>query len=565
MVLNGAYYGIEIIDPVGNSMFKSVNITDVNITSLHFGIVLRDFGSNILEILINNTYISNQLYQAIWGQINNIHTSSQYTKIVIKNSVFANNVYDNIALYLQGQSNGYIELDNIQFRDSDLYSNMAILASGFSNGYIKIYNIKIFEDSDLPNNNILLYSDSGSYLNISMRNIDLASSDYANLLAVLYGASHMDISIKKSRLHDGGHFNIDVYQEGFSTSNVYIGDSNLTYAGDTNLIFFNRHNTNGYFYVENVLLSHSTNQNIYLGARDNAMQRVIIDKTLFDNAGWVNIKAVSTSTSNPLYIFRNVNTTNAVWSLEYIPFWSTSTMKFYRSVLDRFWAHGWPPSIGVLILNQTIYDELSSQNDFVHVESWWVLEVDLYSSYTMAPLSNIPISILDGSSLISTIYTSSNGKAYYVFHYMYDESNPLIDQLNLYISTSYRSFRYGIYTDGGYTTTLPNIFIKLRFYLSLMALKALGYVNREPMKLSISGDYGVIYIFNTVNAAITGINSIKTIRFKILSLFTVGNFIIMDISIQTGNGINSIQKLILNRANGIIYSDGPYKILAYRI
>ena len=565
LVLNGAFYSIEVIDPVVNTKYKSLNITDVIASSLHFGIVLRDFGSNNMDIFINNTQISNQLYQAIWGQINNVHTPLQYTRIVVRNSIMANNVYDNIALYLQGQSNIFLTFDNVVFVDSDLYTNLALLASGFSNSHIAISRVNIIEDSDLPNNNILLYSDSGSYMNVSISNVALGPSDYANLLSVLYGASQMDISIKNSKFRNAGSFNVNIYQEGFSSSNILIKDSNLSSSGDTNLIFFNRHNSQVYSYVEDVHLSQAVNQNIYLGARDNAMQRVTVDKALMDNAGWVNIKAVSTSTASPLYIFRGVNTSNAIWSLEYIPFWSTATMKFYASILDRFWSHGWPPSIGSLILNQTIYDELSSQNDYVHVESWWILEVGIYSSYTFSPLENIPISILDGGSPISTVYTSPSGRAQYIFHYLYDESNPLIDQLTLYISTSYNSFSYGVYTDGGYTTTLPNIFIKLRFYIALIALDVLGYVNHEPMRMSISGDSGKIYIFNTVGDALRGIYSVKVIRFRVSNVAVVDDYILMDIAIITGYGYTSHQKLIFNRLTGILFSDGPYKIMGYRI
>ncbi len=563
--VSGTFWGIEINNSDAFLGFMRVYIDNATSLAAHYGMIIRDYDPNPLQLVIRNSNFTGNIIEGIYGYFRSLNPPTGFSEVHIVDTYVSNSGFNNIFLEAYDLAQVYLNITNVTLSDADVWRNFVVIGSHNTIFKLDVDGLTVSEDGIHPFENIQLYTDSAAQLTATLSGLSLVDALDSNMRLVLYGASSQKVVILNSVFGGSSRYNFASYQDNFSFLDLNVSDSNLSNAPDTNLVLFNTA-SNTVLNARFSRLSIDTGilNNVYIGASGPAVQNIYMEDSNLSNSINQNIKVdYNGNTGGSKVVLKRVNASLAPYGIVY---WSLnspgSRVEVHESIINRFWMWDIPGSSSTLFLNETLYDELSSLNDNGVVQSRWTLKVVVISSITGYSISSLPIDFYDMPFYLTTSVTDSTGVSLTTFNYLYDESNPFIDQLYLLISSHGYSLSYGYLVDGGLTTTLPSIFGEIQLQLGIVALKVIGYYNQLPMVMEIMGSSGKIYVYNDLPFLATTA-SVKTISFVVTGVHIIGDYVVMSIAVPSQGGWGR-QVLIYDRVDGLLISHGVANLLGWR-
>jgi len=560
----GTFWGVEINNSVAHTGLMNVSIINLTASAAHYGFIVRVYDWYPTELYIDSLTISGSQADGFYGYFNVASPPIGPSKIYISGSRVIDSQFNNLFIELYGLSNLYLNLSDSILVDSDVWRNLALLASGSSTLYIDVANLTVAEDGIAPSENVLIYSDTVSTVKGAFTSLSLRDALSTNFRIVALGSSSQDILIMNSNLTLAGQYNLASYQDHFSFLNLNISKSSFENALNTNIVFYTQGSASIAAYVDGIYAFNAPLNNLYIGGFGQSTQYIEVRDSSFNLSTLQNIKIdYNSNIGSPKTVFVRVNTSQASYGLVYWSINSVGTsVEVHESIINRFWVWDVPGATSLMLLNETMYDELSSQNDGGTVISRWTLKVSLLSSLTGYPVTYTPIDFYDSNVFITVSYTDNFGVSYTTFTYGFDESNPFIDQLVIRVSTPYHSLSYSYLADGGLSVTLPSIFGGLTLELSVFVLRIYGYVNNIPSVIEFYGGGGLIKLLDDTSI-LEGHMVVKVYRFTVLGYRVVGDYIIVNILLPFPKPV--VQTFIYDRDGGVAVSHGLNSILGWKI
>ncbi len=561
--LGGGFWGIELVDSPGLSQYSWVNITNLTVTTAHYGVIIRDYGDNNRTIWIRDSYVAGQAVEGIYGYFNNPHSPNSYTEVFIKNVTVFDSTFNNLFFEAYSSTRLNISIVNTTLIDADVWRNLVILASHNSEVNLEVYNLTVYEDSIPSFENIQLYSDSAAVFRSVIDGAYLSGPRDANIRFLTFGASMQIAEVEGLTGVSSQRYNLATYTRDFSSLYLNVSSSSFAGASDTNIVLYSSAGSSSQVvWLTDFNATAAGLNNMYLGATSNSYQEAHIWKAYLASAGIQNIKVDYFNNGGGSWTdIRDVNTTLSPWSLVYWSINSPGTkVMVYRSLLDRVQMWDVPGSTSLMVLNETVYDELNSVNNGGTILSKWTLRVRVVSSLTGFPIPLLPVSLYDSSTLVTLGQTGLGGYVDFSLSYLYDESNPFIDQLFIVVSTSYGTFQRGYLLYWGLSKTLPSWYGNLTMGIGVIYFSAAGHVEHQSMRIIVSGDQGWIRIYNDIPISMYQPVEVEVWSFRVLGYRAVDNFLIMWIRF-TNPYIEGNQTMILDRSRGLLYSPGPIEII----
>jgi len=178
------------------------------------------------------------------------------------------------------------------------------------------------------------------------------------------------------------------------------------------------------------------------------------------------------------------------------------------SLIDRF-----NVLQGQGIFYETVYNPYGSLGS---PRSIWTLNVQVLSSYTGLPVSGIRIDYWEDGVYVGSAYTGGDGNSYFTFDYVFDSTDPFIQDLDFSISLSYFSGYWSYRLDFGILTTLPSWYDKIILRLAILAIKGYGMLDHIPALMTLMGDRGVILLFADAGSLIRFLSGDRDVPYKLL-------------------------------------------------
>jgi len=599
--LDGVY--IENLKPViaGGIWFddtasreeESYIARNIYIKSFDRGVMFWDDGNNNATLLIDNAYVEGQLRNNIVLWLISKQNPPNRTNITIVNSYLANVRDGNIWLFSWYSQRTLLNLKNLTILNATAYANIWMEVKIRSHFNISLENLTISNAGDLPYGNIFIDLWGGdAEAVIYMDSLRLTGADVYSIYIRTQHATSFNSTIRNSMLNTAspnsftrgiliytrwlstGYLEMDgVRVDGASIGFLgYIaGSSRFTgrlsnvevLNGRTGVALWTRTYAVGSLYVSNGLVNDMDVRGIWVGGWENSQIYVEVEGIYINDTGLEGIKIFHRSPTPSTYRFIDVIINNSAGiGLNMTVDGDPIDVFFNRSIIGSVWLRDSLNTFQArLYANQTMYDELGSQVDGIYFESYWILEARYISSLSGYPISGVRVSLIDGSTILSTKVTGLDGDVRYVLHYVYDESNPVVPRLYLNASVNGVTDVYHIYLDGGFRSTIPNIFVVVERELPIPAFKALGKVGGKLSTIVLYGVSGYIAVLTDLESSHGGIHPI-VYRIGLKWYFINDDYAVIGVELYRDGEVYK-QMLYIDRGLQTVFSPGPIRIVAW--
>jgi len=230
------------------------------------------------------------------------------------------------------------------------------------------------------------------------------------------------------------------------------------------------------------------------------------------------------------------------------------------SLIDRF-----NVLQGQGIFYETVYNPYGSLGS---PRSIWTLNVQVLSSYTGLPVSGIRIDYWEDGVYVGSAYTGGDGNSYFTFDYVFDSTDPFIQDLDFSISLSYFSGYWSYRLDFGILTTLPSWYDKIILRLAILAIKGYGMLDHIPALMTLMGDRGVILLFADAGSLIRFLSGDRDVPYKLLRVYIhdmsdYGTYLVVEATLENHLAWRVPVRMWILPRQGILRIHGPSDAVFY--
>ncbi len=515
---------------------------------------------------------------------------TEYANVVVNNLTLINFAYKGIHSYGWGVTGSILNLNITNSTFIDLYGE-AILIRMYKelNTYIdgvhvensygnSIFFFTILEGNIVVRNGYFVgqYGDGITAITYGHQNV-LIEDVYVNesiwgwdgIFLYSYQGGTANISISDVEV-ENVNVGINIYTEGsLNVDIVDYGSSRTDYAS-----IYIRYGDTSEIYISDVEMENTNVYGIYIESMNGADATIYLED--IEVEGSVNHILITGETGSNIDVY-----ISRLYSLG-VP--SDSSLKFYtegrgslyieHSYMEDFILDGDIDAV----FNETVYNEFTS--DILNGASaymYWTLYVYVESYITKYPIRYVTVNLYNGSTLLQSKPSRSDGVVSFKLEYWFDPDNPFLDDLNIEVVVE----KYNYYLDYEKAEkilleslehtpqeTLPYWLGILGLKVKMISLDAIGISHKMGfISISFYGDFGVITSYYSNNPFIPNIGDVgfhKKYIFYITSSKDYGSWILVDTRVLL-DGTWYIETFIINLKEGFIYSNGPLDVRGYII
>ena len=474
-------------------------------------------------------------------------------------SIYINDVFTNastefaIYVYLFGSSIGDVVVDGLYCINSPSFLSVHGASGGvyvYAKEYsrVSLYARNVF--LDYIGNGVVLYSSSSG----------IQPSD-ANI-----------IEIQNLNIGYGGSFGIGITDLGKYRNIIRITDirmSRIKYG-----IWVDEQRSQGtYAQFKNISIDRSESMAIRMGIFTTDSMYVFED-VYIGKYGYYGLAFDSGTYSRTLYSRNNTLLISNLWVASEIGLRTLITPRslflvgsgtaFNKTIIENSFLNG-----SVALLNRvnawfidTYFNEsrCSIRNSQANVT--WTLDIYTVSGATGQPISSAPVAIYNGSDLLVSGYTGTDGHFLYTLNYVIDDVTRTAPYLSVIASVD--TFTAIWNNSGG--TTLPSWYTSVVLELGYYALSVSGFTSMGFATLQITGDSGQLKIYLYIDPLNPSASRYITYDIKVVDIYQSNGVTVYNILLRyslAGRDIWLPCELVVDRNTNIVCMVGPITMYAH--